>query len=128
MKTKNYFFRYLLFLLCLLSPLSAWAFFGQVTEDGIIYDINTESKTAIVGGVVSKDIKTAKIKASVEGGPVTSINHYAFYRCSFLTTVEIPSTVTSIGERAFYDCRSLTSVEIPSSVTSIERFAFYGCI
>jgi len=58
---------------------------------------------------------------------VTEIGSYAFYGCSSLTSVEIPSSVTSIGETAFAWCESLTSVEIPSSVTSIGSFAFEYC-
>ena len=35
--------------------------------------------------------------------------------------------VTGIGEGAFYFCSSLTSVTLPSSLTSIGEYAFYGC-
>ena len=58
---------------------------------------------------------------------VTSIGDYAFYECCGLTSLTIPSSVTSIGYAAFYDCSSLTSLTIPSSVTSIGRSAFSGC-
>jgi hypothetical protein len=39
---------------------------------------------------------------------VTSIGTYAFYGCSGLTSVTIPSGVTSIGDTAFYYCATLT--------------------
>ena len=58
---------------------------------------------------------------------LTSIGHEAFYGCSGLTSVTIPSSVTSISSLAFEDCSSLTSVTIPSSVTSIDSYAFRGC-
>ena len=58
---------------------------------------------------------------------VTSIGGAAFSNCSSLTSVTIPSSVTSIGESAFYKCSSLTSVTIPSSITSIEKQSFYKC-
>ena len=58
---------------------------------------------------------------------VTSIGNYAFYECSSLTSIEIPSGVTSIGSEAFNACSSLTSIEIPSGVTSIGGSAFSGC-
>ena len=58
---------------------------------------------------------------------VKSIGYRAFYCCSGLQSVTIPSSVTSIGDYAFYLCRSLQSVTIPSSVTSIGACAFYGC-
>ena len=58
---------------------------------------------------------------------VTSIGDNAFSYCSCLQSVTIPSSVTAIGSRAFYLCRGLQSVTIPSSVTSIGDYAFYDC-
>jgi hypothetical protein len=57
----------------------------------------------------------------------TTISEYAFYDCSGLKSVDIPSSVTSIGGNAFSSCISLTSVTIPSSVTSIGDKAFENC-
>lgn len=57
----------------------------------------------------------------------TSIGGYAFYYCSGLTSIDIPSGVTSIGEQAFSDCNSLTSIAISDSVTTIGNSAFYNC-
>ena len=58
---------------------------------------------------------------------VTSIEDYAFYYCSGLTSITIPNSVTSIGECAFSGCSSLTSITIPNSVTSIGEWEFSGC-
>ena len=58
---------------------------------------------------------------------VTSIGDYAFYECCGLTSLTIPSSVTSIGREAFYCCCGLTSLSIPSSVTSIGYRAFFRC-
>ena len=58
---------------------------------------------------------------------VTSIGDSAFYGCNSLSEIVIPSSVTSIGDRAFYGCNSLSEIVIPSSVTSIGDSAFYGC-
>ncbi|MDO4200641.1 MAG: leucine-rich repeat domain-containing protein [Bacteroidales bacterium] len=56
-----------------------------------------------------------------------SIDDYAFYDCSGLTSIEFPASVTSIGPSAFEGCSVLTSIEIPASVTSISAGAFYNC-
>jgi hypothetical protein len=59
---------------------------------------------------------------------VTSIESYAFYYCSSMTSVTIPSTVTSIGSEAFEGCSNLTSISIPNSVTKIGMNAFGDCL
>ena len=90
--------------------------------------------------------------AEINGVTVTSIDRFAFYNCTGLTSIIIPPSVTSIGEyafsgctglttvafgensqltsigyNAFSGCTGLTSITIPSSVTSIGEYAFRGC-
>ena len=55
------------------------------------------------------------------------LGYYAFYGCSGLTSLTIPSCVTEIGKSAFRGCSGLTSLTIPSSVTEIGESAFEGC-
>ena len=51
----------------------------------------------------------------------------AFYNCSGLTSLSLPSGITSIGWEAFSGCSGLTSLILPSSLTSIDSKAFSGC-
>ena len=55
------------------------------------------------------------------------LGYYAFYGCSGLTSLTIPSSVTWIGGEAFRGCSGLTSLTIPSGVTWIGYGAFEGC-
>ena len=60
-------------------------------------------------------------------GPVTSFPDDAFYDCTTLLSIEIPSSVVSIGVWAFWGCENLTSVVLPNSVTTIGDAAFEYC-
>ena len=68
-----------------------------------------------------------RIRKIVIGDSVISIENYAFYQCSALTSITIPDSVTSIATHAFYQCFALTSIAIPDSVTSIATYAFFQC-
>ncbi len=58
---------------------------------------------------------------------VTEIGYYAFFGCSGLTSLTLPSGVTKIGFSAFSGCSGLTSLTLPSGVTWIDSSAFDGC-
>ena len=104
-----------------------WLFIREMAGSDFRGD-KTDGKLSIL------DLSDAKI---VGGGLLyffnvyTSYNDklgdYAFYGCSGLTSLTIPSSVASIGNEAFHGCCGLTSLVIPSGVTSIGDEAFYGC-
>ena len=68
----------------------------------------------------------SKLKNIIIPSNVTSIGESAFQGCSGLTNLNIPSSVTTIGSGAFDGCSGLTSLNIPS-ITTISSYAFYGC-
>ena len=55
------------------------------------------------------------------------LGDYAFYGCSGLTSLTLPSCVTKIGCYALSNCIGLTSLTLPSSVTAIGSQAFNAC-
>ena len=58
------------------------------------------NKIAYTGSVVIPNTVKYKLKTY----SVTSIDKYAFYGCSELTSITIPNSITSIGDNAFYNC------------------------
>ena len=59
---------------------------------------------------------------------ITSIGKYAFASCWYLNIYKLPESLTSIDQHAFDQCYSIETIEIPLSVERIEEFAFFGCI
>ncbi len=70
---------------------------------------------------------TVTIPSTLGGSPVTKVRNSAFYGCSSLTGVSIPSSVTSIGSYAFYGCSGLRNVAMPVSVKTLGDGAFQNC-
>ena len=69
----------------------------------------------------------AEVKDFVIPNSVTSIESYAFYGCSDLTSVTIGNSVRSIGEEAFCDCSELLDVYCHAEkVPYTESNAFSG--
>ncbi|HOT69821.1 MAG TPA: leucine-rich repeat protein [Clostridia bacterium] len=75
--------------------------------------------------------RRASIMCSLRGmnpeSPV--IESYAFYECSNLVNISIPSSIVSIGDYAFANCANLTSVTFSesSNLSHIGIGAFSGC-
>lgn len=51
----------------------------------------------------------------------------AFYNCTALTSITLPSTLTVISYACFRGCSALAEIVIPASVTTIQQIAFLGC-
>ena len=105
---------------------------GRLPQDGLHYVLTSHVEPytmAVVGA--DADITTATIPETIEvygkTFAVTSIGERAFYKCSSLASITIPSSVTSIGNYAFAECSSLTSITIPNSITEINSGTFAYC-
>jgi hypothetical protein len=126
-------YKLILLLLAVILPATADAYDFKVDDiyfyvngnEAIVIDADDNRDTPDYSGnvVIPKTV--------THGGTtytVTTIDYFAFYNCSALTSVTIPNSVTSIGGCAFSGCSSLMSVSIPNSVASIGSSAFWYCI
>ena len=55
------------------------------------------------------------------------IGKRAFYYCTLLPSITIPSTVTEISDNAFQDCSNLRNVALNEGLQKIGMYAFYYC-
>ncbi|MBE6534545.1 MAG: leucine-rich repeat domain-containing protein, partial [Ruminococcaceae bacterium] len=86
-------------------------------------DLTSNDYAFTNAGKNSKGIKL------IIGKNVTKIPSRLFRNTNIISVdFEKESVCKSIGEYAFFGCSSLTSITIPSSITSIGRYAFYNCI
>ena len=83
------------------------------------------------GGAVIVDFEGSatlvEIPTTLDGYPVTKIGERAFEGNTSLGAVVIPEGVLEIDWFAFYDCTSLFEVSVPSTVTKIGHAVFDGC-
>ena len=102
----------------------------SVSESGTTLHITRSTTTGTTGKMTDYPMKGApwesikgQFRAIDIGAGVTSIGEYAFFGCSYVSSVTIPDSVKSIGDSAFSEV-AIESVTIPNSVQSIGAGAF----
>ena len=126
------------------------AFAYDVEVNGIYYNLFKAKKTAEVTRDVNNKyngdiVIPSTIAVDGDTFSVTSIEGYAFYDCTGLTTINIPNSVIEIGENVFKGCTKLTNTiivndmfvflpknykghySIPDKITRIIGGAFKDC-
>ena len=115
--------------LCCAITANAW----EVVVDGIHYDLNLVTKTAIVvqesrneGNYFSlRDVTIpAWVKYFDENYHVRAIDEFAFYRAQNITSITIEDGIEEIEMYAFDNCPSLQHVTIQGNIPTIGREAF----
>ncbi len=81
-----------------------------ITESGIKWGLTKDGEITIAGysGMSTELV----IPSTIKGRSVTSIYDMAFYNCSNMISIEIPSSVTSIGLDIFFGCDNLTNITV----------------
>ena len=96
---------------------------GVKDEYGVLY--SKDGKRLLKGNVELKEYTVRKGTRVICDGAFGGI--CAFFACSSLTSLTLPSSLQSIGDSAFSYCNSLSSLTLPSSLQSIGGGAFIGC-
>ena len=109
---------------------SAKIYFDNTYVDGFYYKFNESDKTASVSCASYQNDNyygDDPIDLPVDWYNIKSYYSGSIVIPSEVTYNEVPYKVTTIDYYAFYNCSGLTSITIPSSVTDICSNAFYGC-
>lgn len=123
--------KFILFsLLMAVLPVSLMAY--DVEVEGIFYNLQNENaivtyKSKEYNSYSGDVVIPASFSYDGKTYTVTTIDTYAFLRCSELKSVELPNTITDIRESAFEKCGSLESFKIQNPSVSIGRWAFKDC-
>ena len=122
---------------CLHTTQDGYVFFENGDEVYLVDYVGTDTDLALPDkhhgksyGIYQGAFYNCTSLASISiPSSVTSIGDGAFGWCTGLKSITIPEGVTSIGDDAFRDCTSLASVTFAgdSQLTSIGAVAFYGC-
>ena len=96
---------------------------GDITVQPVV---NYGTSSYVVIGINEWAFKMSSVTSVSLPSSIIDIGKDAFYYCSSLKTVNIPSQVRVIREGIFTNC-GLNSIFIPNSVDSIEKYAFSYC-
>ncbi len=103
-------------------------FFGTSPTD----DKNVYVPFGLIFGASSEYDQAAFIPTNLKHvvllDSITFIPSNAFYHCSGIQSIKLPSTLTKIGYQSFYECQLLSEITLPSSVSSVDLYAFKNCI
>lgn len=83
---------------------------SQIDWDGASYNVTVIGQNAFRDNTTITSINIPK--------GVLEIDNYAFYGCSALSSVKLP-TNCQLGKYIFYECDSLNEISIPEGTTSI---------
>lgn len=99
--------------------------------DKIIYETTSDKTCKVVGYDKNKRPVNVVIpeEVTIEGNSyvVTEICEKAFYSCSTLRSIKLPSSLVEIGAEAFNICYNLKSIAIPSKITILQDYLFHCC-
>ena len=100
----------------------------MIGKEGLLtYTVNDDGISCAIRDCEESVSGTYEIPEEIDGYKVTEIRDVAFYECSTLAKLVLPSGVKYIGDSAFDGCTALTEVNIPQNVSYIGPSAFNNC-
>ena len=95
----------------------------KMIEDGIMIEAEKEGEDNIFVGAFSGATNLRQIRLSKN---IEKIPAYCFSNCVNIEEINLPH-IKQIGKMAFYRCTKLKKLVIPSTCEIVEMYAFYEC-
>ena len=94
---------------------------------GKMYDMTGESYgSGYINGVTYQSREHLQTVTLGEG--ITHVGNYAFYGCSVITSMSLPSTLESVGHYAFQNVSQWVGpLALPEGLTTLGVYSFAGC-
>lgn len=118
--------------LCMVVMLTMFvARLSAVEVDSLDYTLNSGDNTASVTACLYQGTKEITVPQTIISGgttyTVTSIGNNAFLDKTWITKVNLPSSLKSMGFRAFDGCTAMTEITIPAGFESFDDACFQNC-
>lgn len=115
----------ILLVLCVVLTFFADVPAGAVTSGSWSYTLLNDG-TVEINDYTGEETKLV-VPEQIDGKLVTGIGKGAFYNCTSLKSIELPTGLKNIGASAFECCTSLVDVKLPEGLKSMGTYAFYKC-
>lgn len=100
-------------------------------SQGLRYDINEKEGVATLTGMgTCEDSRIIVPAKTADGYDVIALGDDVFRDVTYITSIQLPSTIEEIGERAFSGCTSLKSINLQDLdyLLTIPSEAFMSCV
>lgn len=95
----------------------------QGTFGDVIYYVEEDGTATVYGPSENAGVDIV-IPRAVDGYPVKRINRYAFSGNTKIRSVAVSEGIEEIGFQAFFKCTKLETITLPTTLTDIARSAF----
>lgn len=95
---------------------------GNTAKFDCVFENNSKLTSIESDLFINSKIQSIALPESID-----YIRYRAFYKCSYLKTIQFNEGIIEIGESAFESCTSLTTAMLPESIETIQDRAFTSC-
>ena len=106
------------------ATLARNAAYASMTDVNIPGTITVDGATYTVTSIAQQAFQQCALEHLTIGEGVTEIGMWAFWKCTSLKDIQLPSSLTSVLSNAFAYCSGVTRLVLPDNLTDIDYYGF----